>query len=76
MNNINRSKDKKNITRRSFLNKAAAGTAGLAFAPVLNNLPQEKQQSSGWPADARNYKFHLIGQNTNRTSYGSAKWCF
>lgn len=62
MNSINRSGYKKKITRRSFLNKAAVGTAGLALAPELDNLPQEKQQISKWPADSRKYKFHLIGQ--------------
>jgi alpha-mannosidase len=62
MKNIDRSKDRKTITRRSFLNKAAAGTAGIAFVPLINNLSQEKQQTGKWPADARKYKFHLIGQ--------------
>ena len=62
MNNINRSKKGKDITRRSFLNKAASGTAGIAFIPIISGLPEEKQQVGKWPAGAGKYKFHLIGQ--------------
>lgn len=62
MKEISRSKKWKIITRRSFLNKAAAGTAGIAFVPLLNKLPEGKQVTGNWPADARKYRFHLIGQ--------------
>jgi len=53
MKNINRSKDRKTISRRSFLNTAAAGTAGIAFVPLINNLPQEKQQTGKWTGNFR-----------------------
>ena len=56
------SKKRKIITRRSFLNKAAAGTAGIAFIPSLNNLPREMLQAGIWPAEAGKYRFHMIGQ--------------
>jgi hypothetical protein len=61
MKNARNSKDQKAISRRSFLNKAAAGTAGIAFVPLFKNLEQEEQQTGRWSADARNYRFHLIG---------------
>ena len=62
MKNARNSKDQKAISRRSFLNKAAAGTAGIAFVPLFKNLEQEEQQTGRWSADSRNYRFHLIGQ--------------
>jgi alpha-mannosidase len=62
MNNINRSRNGKEITRRSFINKAASGTAGIAFIPIISGLPEEKQQVGKWPAGAGKYTFHLIGQ--------------
>ena len=62
MKDINRSKKGKIINRRSFIGKAAAGTAGIAFVPLLDSLPQEKQLAGKWPADAGKYRFHLIGQ--------------
>jgi alpha-mannosidase len=46
------SKKRKIITRRSFLNKATAGTAGLLLI----------HQTGKWPSDAVKYRFHLIGQ--------------
>jgi alpha-mannosidase len=62
MNTVNRLKKGKGITRRSFLNKAASGTAGIVFIPLIDGLPEGKQQAGKWPAGAGKYKFHLIGQ--------------
>ncbi|MFZ2340425.1 MAG: glycoside hydrolase family 38 C-terminal domain-containing protein [Bacteroidales bacterium] len=45
------------ITRRDFLGKAAAGTAGIVIAPVLGKFPQ----TGKWQADASKLRFHLIG---------------
>ena len=53
---------RKIITRRSFLNKAAAGTAGVAFVPLMNNPLLLIQQTGKWPSEAGNHRFHLIGQ--------------
>jgi hypothetical protein len=46
------------ITRRDFLGKAAAGTAGIVMAPVLGKF----NQTSLWPAEASKIRFHLIGR--------------
>jgi alpha-mannosidase len=56
------SEKRKIITRRSFLNKAAAGTAGIAIVPLMNDPLLTKQQTGKWPAEAGKYRFHLIGQ--------------
>lgn len=45
------------ITRRDFLGKAAAGTAGIVIAPVLSGFTQ----TGKWPAEASKLRFHLIG---------------
>src|SRR5512137_1293099 len=62
MNDINRLRKRKIINRRSFLGKAAAGTAGIAFFPMMDSHLQVKQQVGNWPANAGKYRFHLIGQ--------------
>ncbi len=62
MKNSENSSDYRAISRRSFINRAAAGTAGIAFVPALNNLGLEDQQPGKWPPDAVKYRFHLIGQ--------------
>ena len=62
MKNSRNTNTRRSITRRSFINRAAAGTAGIAFVPVLNNLGQEDHQVGNWPANAVKYRFHLIGQ--------------
>lgn len=45
------------ITRRDFLGKAAAGTAGIVIAPILGKYTQ----TGLWPAEASKIRFHLIG---------------
>ncbi len=44
------------------MNKAAAGTAGIALVPLIYDPPLIKQQTGKWPAEAGKYRFHLIGQ--------------
>ena len=62
MNNIRNSKGRKSISRRDFINKAAAGTALLTLGSPMNFVALDGQQNAKWAADARKYKFHLIGQ--------------
>ena len=57
---MNKSRTRKPISRRGFIGRAAAGTAGIAFGPVLA-LTGSELQNSKWPAGARKYRFHLIG---------------
>lgn len=55
--------EKKGISRRSFLNRTASGAAFLAFAPVSKLLAAEGLQDvKPWPADASQFRFHMIGQ--------------
>jgi alpha-mannosidase len=62
MKNSENSKSRKAISRRSFLNRAAAGSAGIAFVPLLYKIEPGNQSQGNWPADAGKYRFHLIGQ--------------
>ncbi len=49
------------ITRREFINKTAAGTAMIAFAPANTLLHDAGAGGTSWPADAPEYRFHMIG---------------
>ncbi len=58
----NRSKKTNNtISRRTFINRTAAGTAGLAVVSVPGILAEEMLQQGKWPAGASKTKFHMIG---------------
>ena len=61
MQENNKLKEKSRISRRAFIGNAAAGTALLAVAPAINLLAEDFQQALPWPADAPQYKFHMIG---------------
>jgi len=50
------------ITRRDFINRTAAGTAGIMIGPFFTNEFPGQIQNSKWPENAVRYKFHLIGQ--------------
>ena len=52
---------KRTISRRTFVNNAAAGTAFVALGPVSKLFASNDQQAIQWPADAAKYKFHMIG---------------
>ena len=62
MKNKNNSKEKNNISRRSFIGRTAAGTAVIALAPVSTLIASDNQPAASWPADASKYRFHMIGQ--------------
>lgn len=57
------SKNLKSISRRSFLNKAAAGTAVFAIGQASwMSWSDDEMQNVKWDKDAKNFRFHLIGQ--------------
>ena len=56
----NKSKNHNFISRRTFLNRTASGTALLAIAPVANLLAEKSQQGTAWPADTTDFTFHMI----------------
>ena len=49
------------ISRRTFINHAATGTAVIALGPVTNLIANDIQQVEPWPADASKFRFHMIG---------------
>jgi alpha-mannosidase len=53
--------NKRIISRRSFVNSVAAGTAFIAMSPVSKHFKTEVQQTGQWPSDATKYRFHMIG---------------
>jgi hypothetical protein len=63
MKNKNITQSRKIISRRTFVNRAAAGTAFVALSPATKLFAGDIQQVVSWPADAPNYKFHMIGHS-------------
>jgi alpha-mannosidase len=61
MKNKRSTKPKSLISRRTFINNAAAGTAFIAMGPVTTIFKNDLQQTDAWPADASKYRFHMIG---------------
>lgn len=61
MKNANDSKKRNQISRRTFINSAASGTLFLALTPVTNLLASDLKQATPWPANAPDFKFHMIG---------------
>jgi alpha-mannosidase len=61
MKNKYYSKVKHHISRRTFINRAAAGAAFIALGPVKNLFRNVVQQGGQWPADATKFRFHMIG---------------
>jgi len=55
------SKARSLISRRTFINHAATGTAFIAMGPVTNLFANDVPQVVEWPADASKFKFHMIG---------------
>jgi alpha-mannosidase len=51
----------KDISRRTFINHAATGTALIAMGPVTNLFADAVPQVVEWPSDASKFKFHMIG---------------
>jgi alpha-mannosidase len=62
MKKENSSKNKKSISRRTFINYSSAGVAGMVFGPVPDLLANEAQQNASWPSTAGKFRFHMIGQ--------------
>lgn len=49
------------LSRRDFINRTAAGTAMIAFAPVNTLFAGSAEGKGSWPANASEYRFHMIG---------------
>ena len=49
------------LSRRSFLNQAASGTAFIVLGPVRGLLARDTLSSGTWPAGAAGFRFHMIG---------------
>jgi alpha-mannosidase len=62
MKNKNTSQSRRTISRRTFVNSAAVGTAFIAIGPVTNLLTNNVQESGAWPSGAGKFRFHMIGQ--------------
>jgi alpha-mannosidase len=61
MNNTNDSKKTNQISRRTFVTRAATGTAFIALTPITSLLADDLKQATPWPANAPEFKFHMIG---------------
>ena len=55
------STNKTSLSRRDFINRTAAGTAMIAFAPVNTLLAENNAGKIPWPANASEFRFHMIG---------------
>ncbi len=55
------SKEKNPISRRTFINRTAAGAAFIALGPVTKLLASDLQQVVPWPAGASEFTVHMIG---------------
>jgi alpha-mannosidase len=61
MNNINKSRSGRKISRRTFISRTSAGTAFLVMGPVTGILGNGMMQNDLWPPDAPKFRFHMIG---------------
>ncbi len=57
----NRSDKKRHISRRKFINYSSAGIAGVILGPVPELLGAGREKVAPWPADAGDFRFHMIG---------------
>ncbi len=62
MKNKNITKVKGLISRRTFINRASAGTAFIVLGPVTNLIVKDNQKIGEWPAYATKFRIHMIGQ--------------
>jgi alpha-mannosidase len=53
---------KSSLSRRKFINRTVAGSAFVAFGPVIKMVSNDQQEEIKWSEDASKYRFHLIGQ--------------
>jgi alpha-mannosidase len=49
------------ISRRTFINHAAAGSAVVVLKPLTNLATGDLQQYGKWSGDASSFRFHMIG---------------
>jgi alpha-mannosidase len=49
------------ISRRKFINNAAAGSVFIVAGPIARIFRDNLQQTETWPADAPEFRFHMIG---------------
>lgn len=49
------------LSRRSFICRAASGTALVTLVPVVNLMAEDFKDAKLWPEDASDFKFHMIG---------------
>ncbi|MEI6679856.1 MAG: glycoside hydrolase family 38 C-terminal domain-containing protein [Mariniphaga sp.] len=61
MKKTNDSKVSNHISRRTFINRAGAGTAIIAMGTATNLFAEDLQQAVPWAADATKFKVHMIG---------------
>ena len=62
MKNKTISQSNRTISRRTFVNRAAAGSVFVALGPLTDIMTKNLQQASNWPSDATKFRFHMIGQ--------------
>jgi len=55
------SKEKNPISRRTFINRTAAGTAFVALGPVTKLFAEDLQQVVPWPEYASEFTVHMVG---------------
>ena len=61
MKDKNRAQGKSGISRRTFINRAAVGTAFMAIGPVTNFITSNPQETTAWPSNSTKFRFHMIG---------------
>jgi len=61
MKNDDPLKTEGSLSRRSFINQAATGTAFIVLGPVTKLMANDAPPSETWPADATGFRFHMIG---------------
>jgi len=61
VNNKRISGKQKILSRRSFINKIAAGSAAASLVPVRSFITNDYQQSAGWPDGSEAFRIHMIG---------------
>ena len=57
MNDKNNNRPNNKISRRTFIDNAAAGSAFIALGPLTNLYINDFEQADSWPADAPEFRF-------------------
>jgi alpha-mannosidase len=61
MKNKNKPADRESLSRRSFIGKAATGSAFVELNPLSGVFAGSSLQESQWPEGAGKYRVHMIG---------------